>query len=457
MLSRIPLRLRLTLAFAGVMALLLAVAGIAIRVALASALDESIDAGLRTRAAEVGALVGTADGGLARAGASGLTDAGESFAQVLGADGRVLEATLLLRDRPLLDEAELARALRGPTLIAREAVPGLDGPVRLLAVPAEDGPAPRAVVVGTSTEDRDDAVRTLSAILLIGGPVALLLASAAGYGLASAALRPVEAMRRRAAEISGAGDGARLPVPVARDEVRRLGETLNAMLERVDAAIARERAFVADAGHELRTPLAILKTELELAARGGRPAGELRAAIASAGEETDRLIRLAEALLAVVRVEEGRAALRAEPVAAGELLESAAARFAARASAAGRAIAVEPGGPALVLGDRVRLEAAIDALVDNALTHGTGTVRLAVRRSGDAVELHVLDEGPGVPPDFLPRAFERFSRADPARGRGGAGLGLAIARAVARASGGEAGLAPRPAGGLDAWLRLPAA
>jgi signal transduction histidine kinase len=457
MLSRIPLRLRLTLAFAGVMALLLAVAGIAIRVALASALDESIDAGLRTRAAEVGALVGTADGGLARAGASGLTDAGESFAQVLGADGRVLEATLLLRDRPLLDEAELARALRGPTLIAREAVPGLDGPVRLLAVPAEDGPAPRAVVVGTSTEDRDDAVRTLSAILLIGGPVALLLASAAGYGLASAALRPVEAMRRRAAEISGAGDGARLPVPAARDEVRRLGETLNAMLERVDAAIARERAFVADAGHELRTPLAILKTELELAARGGRPAGELRAAIASAGEETDRLIRLAEALLAVVRVEEGRAALRAEPVAAGELLESAAARFAARASAAGRPIAVEPGGPARVLGDRVRLEAAIDALVDNALAHGAGTVRLAVRRSGDAVELHVLDEGPGVPPDFLPRAFERFSRADPARGRGGAGLGLAIARAVARASGGEAGLAPRPAGGLDAWLRLPAA
>ncbi len=287
--------------------------------------------------------------------------------------------------------------------------------------------------------------------------MALLLASAAGYGLASAALRPVEAMRRRAAEISGAGDGARLPVPGARDEVRRLGETLNAMLERVDAAIARERAFVADAGHELRTPLAILKTELELAARGERPAGELRAAIASAGEETERLIRLAEALLAVARLEEGRATPGAEPADAGELLEAARARFAARAAAAGRPLEVEPGEAARVLGDRVRLEAALDALVDNALTHGAGAVRLAARRSEDAVELHVLDDGPGLPPAFLPHAFERFSRADPARGRGGTGLGLAIARAVARGSGGDAGLAPRREGGLDAWLRLPAA
>jgi signal transduction histidine kinase len=457
MLARIPLRLRLTLVFAGVMAIVLAGAGVAIRAGLAAALDESIDVSLRTRAAEVRALVGGPEGGLDRAGAGALVEADESFAQVLGADGRVLDSTPAQRDRPLLDDADVARGLRGPTLLERDAVPGLDGRVRLLAVPGGDGAEDRVVVVGSSIGDRDEAIGRLTVLLLGGGAAALVLASAAGYGLASAALRPVEGMRRRAAGISGAGDGARLPVPPADDEVRRLGETLNAMLERIDAAIARERAFVADAGHELRTPLAIVKAELELAGRGERSPAELRAAITSAGEETDRLIRLAEALLAVARVEEGRAAPGAEPIAARQLLEAARARFAARAAAAGRPLEVEPGEPARVLGDRVRLEAALDALVDNALTHGAGAVRLAAGGAADAVELHVLDEGPGVPAAFLPHAFERFSRADPARGRGGAGLGLAIARAVARASGGEAGLALRPEGGLDAWLRLPAA
>ena len=134
-------------------------------------------------------------------------------------------------------------------------------------------PAPTAsgrqvvVVVGESLEQRRRALEGLHTLLAIGGPLALLVASLAGYAVAAAALRPVERMRRRAAELTGEAEG-RLPVPPSRDEISRLGDTLNAMLGRLQAVLSRERSFVSDASHELRTPLAILRTELELALRG---------------------------------------------------------------------------------------------------------------------------------------------------------------------------------------------
>jgi two-component system, OmpR family, sensor kinase len=285
--------------------------------------------------------------------------------------------------------------------------------------------------------DRDEVLAALLALLLVVGPLALLLAAFAGYRLAGAALRPVESMRREAAEISAETSGRRLPVPEARDEVRRLGETLNEMLERLDEGLLRERRFVADAGHELRTPLALLRTELELALRRPRSPEELASAIRSATEEVERLIRLAEALLLLDS--SGGAALRVGELDAGELLDAVARRFAARAAAADRMIAVEGGGS--FRGDRDRLEQALGGLVDNALTHGEGRVRLEAEREADSIVLRVSDEGHGFPDDFLPRAFERFSRADEARTSGGAGLGLAIVDAVARAHGGRASAA----------------
>ena len=170
--------------------------------------------------------------------------------------------------------------------------------------------------------------------MLIVGTIALLLAAFAGYRLAGAALRPVESMRREAAAISSETSGRRLSVPEARDEVRRLGETLNEMLERLDEGLLRERRFVADAGHELRTPLALLRTELELALRGERSHEELKDALRSATEEVERLIRLSEGLLALER--SGWAELRLEELDARELLDGVARRFASRAAAAGR-------------------------------------------------------------------------------------------------------------------------
>lgn len=457
MLARLPIRLRLALAFAGVMAILLTGAGLFLRFSLASNLDASIDRALRARAADVSALVAQADEGLSEAGQSPLTEAGESFAQVIEQGGRVVDATPLLRDRPLLDPDERARAVTATLLLDRSSIPGVDDEVRLLATPASSDQGALIVVVGTTLEDREDAVRNLTALLLVGGPVALLLTSVAGYGVASAALRPVEAMRRRAELISGGGEGERLPVGPAQDEIGRLGETLNEMLGRIDGALARERGFVADASHELRTPLAILKTELELALRGDRSTHELREAIASAGEETDRLTRLAEDLLVIARSDQGRLPLRAEPLEARTVLETVRARFAVRAVREGRT--VELGDAPLVdlRADGPKLQQALGNLVENALSHGAGPITLSARHRGAAVELCVRDEGTGLPTEFEPHAFERFSRADPARGRGGAGLGLSIARAIARAHGGEAHLATRESGGFEAWLSLPVA
>ncbi len=286
-------------------------------------------------------------------------------------------------------------------------------------------------------------------------PVALLVSSVIGYLVAGAALRPVEAMRRQAAAITADTPERRLPLPAARDEVYRLGETLNEMLARLDAGLERERRFVADASHELRTPLAILKTELEVALRQPRSAEQLESSIRSAAEETDRLVRLAEDLLLVARSD--RSALRLVPttVSTDELLGAVAARFESRAASAGRAVDVERAAGLDLDVDRSHVERALGNLVENALRYGVGPVRLRASSMDGVVELHVSDEGAGFEPEFLPVAFERFTRADEARGSGGTGLGLAIVDAVARAHGGTATAENLEGGGADVWMTLP--
>jgi signal transduction histidine kinase len=273
--------------------------------------------------------------------------------------------------------------------------------------------------------------------------------------VAAAALRPVERMRRRAAALTAGEAEGRLPVPPSHDEISRLGDTLNEMLARLQAALARERSFVSDASHELRTPLAILRTELELALRGGRTAEELEDAVRSAAEETDRLNQLADDLLVIARSDQGRLPVRPAELDADELLAGVAHRFAARARDEDRPVRAESTDGLKVHADRARLEQALANLVDNALRHGRGEVVLTASRDNGQVELHVCDSGPGFPDEFLPSAFERFSRADEARSRGGTGLGLAITDAVAKAHGGAARAANRVQGGADVWLELP--
>jgi signal transduction histidine kinase len=257
--------------------------------------------------------------------------------------------------------------------------------------------------------------------------------------VAGAALRPIERMRSRASSIS-ALSGDRLPLPPSEDEVRRLGETLNDMLDRLDAALRRERHFVAEAGHELRTPLALLRMELDLALARPRGAPELRSALASAGEEVDRLTRLSEALLDATepdRTDHSRATV--DVVA---LLQAVAARFGAAFSTAGRSVTVAGAAPLCVRADGDRLDRALTNLVDNALRHGAGSLRLDAAARGDTVVVSVRDEGPGP---------------EPAEGHGG-GLGLTIVRTIVERDGGQvqvAGCEDPP--GTVVTIELPAA
>jgi two-component system OmpR family sensor kinase len=445
--NRLPIRLRLTLPFALAMAGVLAALGVFVYVRVGNALLSSTDQALQAQAAEA----------TARSGEHRLLDPDATRsapAELLDARGNVVRSSPPGL-RSFLDRRELERVLRGRNVRRSGALPRLKEDWRLLAVPVHRGSS-RALILTRSLEPREETLGRLVRELLIAAPLGLLLAGAAGYGLAAAALRPVEAMRRRAAAISASTPGRRLPVPGSGDEISRLAATLNDMLERLEAAFAHERRFVDDASHELRTPLALLRTELELALRRPRSHAELESALASASEEAERLARLADDLLLLARSDQSASAAAECPVEVGSLLREVAGRFAARAGEAGRTIDVAGGANVEVRADRPRLERAVENLVENALTHGDGAVTLSAERRDGTVELHVIDQGDGFPPDFLGRAFERFSRADDARGRGGAGLGLSIVAAIAEAAGGRAA-ARNTADGADAWIAIPAA
>ena len=447
--TRLPLRLRLTAAFAVAMVLLLATAGLLLYRHLGSSIDRTLNDGLHARTADITALVLQADEGLRQSGVAASAYGG--FAQVIASDGRVFDHTPGLGPAPLLSPDELAQARRRPLLVEQAGLEGEDVRLRATAVIAQGEQL--VVVAGTSLEARDEALATLRTELLVGGPLGLLLVSGIGYLLAAAALRPVERMRARAAAISTTGPFERLPVPASHDEIARLGETLNEMLDRLQTALERERSFVADASHELRTPLAHLRTEVELALEGTRSRDELELALRSVGAETDRLSQLATDLLLLARIDRGALPLSRTHVELVELLEGVAARFERRAHGAGRAIEIDGRGNAFV--DRLRIEQALSNLVENALRHGAGTVRLTAAPLDGLVELHVIDAGPGFPAGFAKRAFERFARAEESRSSGGAGLGLAIVAAVAEAHGGTASIGATTEGGADVALRLP--
>jgi len=443
-LRRIPIRWRLAAAFAVSMAALLLGLGAFVYLRVEDALRSSVDQALRAQSAE--------SIGHREEGAILDSDARESgtIAQIVGPDGRVVRsdpATL----PALLDPSAAAAARRGALLTTVSLGDGDLNSWRVLAVP--DGE--RVLVLARPLRQTEETLHRLFGGLLVAGPIGLLLATLGGYLLAAAALRPVESMRRRASAISATTPGARLPVPPSRDEIRDLAETLNEMLARLEAALEHERRFVADASHELRTPLALLKAELELALRRPRTAEQLRAAVESAAEETDRLVLLAEDLLLIARSDQEVLGLRIEAVDLGALARSTADRFVERASSVQRRVDVEIPSRTEVSADRLRLEQALRNLVDNALGYGEGTITITARPVGDAIEIHVLDEGQGFSQEVAARAFERFARGDDARTRGGSGLGLAIVEAVAQAHGGAAGIAPSGKG-ADVWISLPA-
>ena len=458
------LRLRLALLFAAATAIVIAVAGVAFLWQLRSAQIGALDAGLRVRADALAVLIRTAappaQGGQ-QGQHQGQFPAADEESQVLTPHGAVLYSSSGGGAAPLITGAWLRRAAAGTVTFTT----GVEGEsVRVLAFPTWTSSRPVIVVAGASTGVADAAQSRAQAVILVSGPAAVIAAGLAAWALAGAALRPVTRMRRRLAEITGRNPAARLVVPSGRDEIAALAVTMNALLDRLQLALDRQRDFVADASHELLTPLTALRAELELAGRPGRSRAALEAAVTAAAGDTDRLIRLAEDLLLLARAGDGATFLRPGLVEVPGLLAAAARAFAGQAGARGVTLEVRADPALTVTADADRLRQAVDNLLSNAIRHSPdgGTVELAAARQHrdgqNLVVIEVRDQGPGFPPGFLPHAFGRFSRADVGRSRaeGGTGLGLAIVDFIARAHGGRAVAVNRPGAGAQVSVELPA-
>lgn len=421
--ARWPLRTRVALAYLAATGVALTVLGVLVQVRVGDALENRLRDTVSAEADRLEAMPGPDRSAAIEA------LGGDVHAQALSAQGDVRASSTLVAD-PLVriphdPSAERSGAgWREDTVTVFDddaATAGQQDPERerfvLLVRPVGEG----FLVVGASREDADEALAALRNQLLIAGPLALAVAGGLGYLVAGGGLRPIERMRARAATISVRTAGERLPVPAADDELRRLALTLNAMLERLDDGLQRERRFVAEASHDLRTPLALMLTEVELALAQQRTPEEQTRALHSIHDEVRRLIALAEELLDRASVEEGRLPIQAEPVDLVALATRVANRF--QAAAGGRAIRVAAPRPVEIQGDATRLDRALSNLIDNALRHGAGDIAIEIRATGGGAELTVTDEGAG---------FAAFDTS-PA---GGDGLGLTIVREIVRAHGG---------------------
>ncbi|MFF5176257.1 sensor histidine kinase [Micromonospora sp. NPDC000089] len=380
---------------------------------------------------------------------------GQLRVQVVDSAGRIRAASIGA-DRlvPMVRPDQLGGAGRQRTTVPGQRL-GLPGPVRVVAVPAGTPAQPLTVLVGRSTEDVRHAVRAARTLLLIAFPLLVAILAVVAWRVVGVTLRPVEALRRGAAEITGRGADGRLPVPASRDEVHRLAVTLNDMLDRLEGARARQRAFLADAAHELRSPLANMRTELEVAQRLGDRT-DWPAVATDLLADTERLGRLVGDLLLLARLDERPAGRAGEPVELGELVAEVSGRCSSPPVAA-----PPPAEPAWTTGDPDDLRRVLANLLDNAVRHARSRVVVAVHPDGGAPGAYhlvtVTDDGPGIPAADRERVFDRFTRLDEGRARdaGGTGLGLAIVRELVRQAGGTVQLADAGPG-LEVRLRLPA-
>jgi signal transduction histidine kinase len=445
----VPIRLRVALVFGFALAVAFTLGGWLFVSQLSAAMLRSTDAALAARLSQAGRY--TEDDGNPRSPAvtRGRPAPGEYIIQIVDASGRVVQASPDAGNVPLLSAAQLRRARRGGLTLTRILD---DEPERIMATRLAEGHGSLAIG-GISLAPSDATLRQ------VGGAVFVVVAGAGAYWLARAALAPVERLRRQVAALSDRDTGATVQVPGTRDEIAALARTMNGLLVRLHGALARQRAFVADASHELRTPFAVLRGELELAGRPGRSKEELSAAVASAAEEADRLTRITDDLFLLARGDEATLSLRLSRTDVASLLSQSAERAGARAAAAGVTCRVDaaPGLTAMV--DAGRIRQAVDNLIDNALRFAPQDteVEISAEMAGPDLVIEVRDRGPGFPPSFLPQAFERFARpgVDRARGTGGAGLGLSIVRAIAQAHGGRAVARNRDGGGAVVRLELP--
>ena len=421
---RLPLRVRLVAGFSVAMLVLLIAAGAFVYWRVEYALDRGLDTEL-AQATEVITPLVRADGTVSSPAAADATGTGW---QVLGADGEVLDSGGPAPARTLVSGSQLSAVTSAPSTIdVGSMLPAADEPYRLRISPLGTGDAEH-LLVGVRRDHRDEALRELLLQLGLAGLGALVVASIVGDLLARAALAPVERYRRRASEIAAGAADLRLDVSDERDdEVTRLGHTLNDMLAALEESLERERRFVNDASHELRTPLTLLRSRIQLGRRRTRTVDEHERILDELEVDVDRLVDLAEQLLALDRVAGESAGCDAAAVARAVVDRWPVADVTLELGA----------GPAKVRMDALALDRVLTNLIGNAVTHGAPPVRVGVRSADRWVVIEVADDGPGMPPELLAEATRRFARAPDARSRPGAGLGLAIVEQLVLTAGGE--------------------
>jgi signal transduction histidine kinase len=339
-------------------------------------------------------------------------------------------------------------------LIGRRAVSGsYETLTRTVATPDGEVTVDAAVPV----DQLAGTVDTLRQGLIVGLPALIAVVAALASVLVGRALRPVEAVRAEVDAITGSTMHRRVPVPPTGDEIGRLARTMNAMLGRLDASATRQRQFVADASHELRSPVAALRTSLEVARRNPDRADWPAVADAALAEEARLESLLDDLLLLAAHDENGAAAAADGSVDLGALAEAESAR--PRGVPVDVELLAGTDGAPVVVGDADRLSRAVANLVENAARYASGAVELRVARLGDTVRLTVDDDGPGIPADDRERVFERFTRLDDGRARpeGGTGLGLAVVRSIVDQHHGRVRVEDGPLGGARLTVELPAA
>ena len=436
--------MRLVLLSTAALAIGLAIGVVALTAVLRFGLERATDDAANRTADEVAALLD--EGRLP----DPIPVGGTTLVQVLDEQGRVLAASAGA-DRLVaaLPPEELTAALSGPQTVPGASF-GVNGPMRVVAQQAGPSSSPGIVVVGVPAGDIDDAVRIARTALIVGYAVLLAVLAAVAWRLVGATLRPVEALRAGAEKITGAGSNDTLPVPRSADEIRRLANTLNDMLNRLESSRRRQRAFVADAAHELRSPLASLRTQLDVALVTGTETDT-----ADLLAEVDRLTGLVDDLLLLARADDA-APPSQEVLNLAELAREVVARYPdarvpvtlLRAGTDGVLVRANPTALARVLAN----------IVDNAVRYASTGVAVSVgpAEAGGAAVLAVTDDGPGIPAADRARVFERFTRLHDARDRntGGSGLGLAIVGELVRQQGGSVTLDDKSPGGDPPGLRV---
>jgi heavy metal sensor kinase len=317
-----------------------------------------------------------------------------------------------------------------------------------------------AVEMGVPADDEVQTLRLFRAYLLMFAPLLLLIAAIVGYWMSRRALSPVDALVRTAREVSGANLKSRLQTLETGDELQRLSDTLNEMLDRIESAFLRVTQFTADASHELRTPVSLIRTEAELALRRSRTEAEYKDSLRQILQEAERTTLLIEQLLELARTDSGRESLTMQPVDLPEVLRDVVTSWRQVAVARNLEFSTDLCERGVsVMGDPTLLRRLADILLDNAFkyTPSPGSVRLALEVREETAIITVQDSGMGIAPDEQGRIFERFYRVDKARSRqqGGVGLGLAIADWIVSQHRGAISVESRPGGGATFQVKLP--